>query len=115
VKRVLRAVLALAFLSVAVLLNTMSAQPAKAPAKMVFESKFGKVTFDHEGHAKREKGDCKVCHDKLFPQSKAPLNFKAAMHKKAEADKVSCAGCHHPGGKAFESKANCNKCHVKGG
>ena len=69
---------------------------------------------DHAAHAKREKNDCKVCHPGLFQQSaKAPLNFKAGMHKPAEAKKISCGNCHHPGGKAFETKGNCAKCHVK--
>ncbi|MBZ5552841.1 MAG: hypothetical protein LAO21_08990 [Acidobacteriia bacterium] len=86
---------------------------AKAPDKIVFEAKPGKVTFDHAKHLEREKNDCKACHDKLFPQSKAPLNFAAGMHKPAEAKKASCAACHVAGGKAFESKGNCNKCHVK--
>ena len=55
-----------------------------------------------------------VCHDKLFKQdAKAPLNFKAAIHKTAEAEKTSCGACHHPGGTAFETKGNCAKCHVK--
>jgi len=86
----------------------------KPPEKLVFKSALGNVTFDHAKHVEREKGDCKVCHDKLFPQSTAPLNFKADMHKTAEAKKVSCAACHVAKGKAFESKANCQKCHVKG-
>jgi c(7)-type cytochrome triheme protein len=111
---VLRAILGVSFLSIALLLNTLAAQQAKAPAKLEFESKFGKVVFDHDAHVKREKNDCKACHDQLFPQSKAPLKFKDPMHKKSEAAKASCAGCHHPGGKAFEAKANCQKCHKKG-
>jgi len=88
-------------------------QDKKAPDKIVFEAKTGKVTFDHAKHAERVKNDCKACHDGLFPQSKAPLNFKAAMHKTAESSKTSCAGCHVAGGKSFESKSNCAKCHVK--
>jgi c(7)-type cytochrome triheme protein len=92
----------------------MVAVAAEAPDKIVFDSKMGNVTYDHKKHTEREKEDCKVCHDKLFPQSRAPINFKAGMHKPAEAAKTACAGCHHPGGKAFESKANCTKCHVKG-
>jgi c(7)-type cytochrome triheme protein len=90
------------------------AQAAKAPGKLVFPAKNGNVTFDHATHVKAEKGDCKVCHDKLFKQdAKAPLNFKAGMHKPAETAKTSCGACHHPGGTAFETKGNCNKCHVK--
>jgi len=86
----------------------------KAPkAKLVFTAKNGNVTFDHAAHIKRDK-DCKVCHDKLFEQSAtAPLNYKPAMHKTAEAGKTSCGFCHHAEGNAFESKANCGKCHVK--
>jgi c(7)-type cytochrome triheme protein len=90
------------------------AQEKKAPAKLVFQAKTGNVSFNHAAHAKREKEDCKVCHDKLWPQSAtAPLNFKAGMHKPAEANHTSCGFCHHPGGQAFETKGNCNKCHVK--
>jgi c(7)-type cytochrome triheme protein len=93
--------------------TVMLAQNKKAPAKLVFESKTGKVTYDHAAHDKREKDDCTVCHDKLWPQFKAPLNFKLGMHKPSEAKKASCASCHVAGGKAFESKGNCNKCHAK--
>jgi len=90
------------------------AQEKKAPVKLTFEAKTGNVTYDHAAHAKREKDDCKVCHDTLWPQSaKAPLNWKVAMHKPAEAAHKSCGSCHYPGGKAFETKANCAKCHVK--
>ncbi len=91
------------------------AQDKKAPDKMVFTTKNGNVTFNHAEHITRAKGDCKTCHDKLFPQdSKAPLNFKAGLHKPAEAAKTSCGSCHNPAGPAFESKGNCAKCHVKG-
>jgi c(7)-type cytochrome triheme protein len=87
----------------------------KPPEKVVYKSALGNVTFDHAKHAERVKGDCEACHDKLFPQdSKAPLNYKANMHKTAEAKKVSCAGCHVTGGTAFTSTGNCQKCHVKG-
>ncbi len=84
------------------------------PDKLVFNTKQGNVTFDHAGHVKRANNDCKVCHDKLFQQSKtAPLNYKPSIHKTAETSKTSCGACHAPGGTAFESKGNCNKCHVK--
>lgn len=87
---------------------------AKAPEKITFAAKNGNVIFNHEAHTKRANNDCSACHDKLFPQdSKAPLNFKAGMHKPAEAAKASCAGCHIAGGAAFETKGNCAKCHVK--
>lgn len=89
-------------------------QEKKPPDKVVFTAKPGNVTFDHTAHVKLAKGDCKVCHDALFPQSKtAPLNYKAGVHKTAEASKTSCGFCHRPGGTAFEAKGNCAKCHVK--
>ncbi len=85
------------------------------PSKLVFKAKTGNVTYDHAAHAKREKNDCKVCHDALWPQSaKAPLNFKSAMHKAAEDKKTSCGFCHRPEGTAFAAKGNCTtRCHVK--
>lgn len=91
------------------------AQEKKAPEKLVFQTKMGNVTYDHAKHLERAKGDCKVCHDKLWAQdAKAPLNFKAGMHKVAEKGKTSCATCHVAGGTAFVSTGNCAKCHVKG-
>lgn len=88
--------------------------PKKPPEKLPFKSAMGNVTFDHAAHVAREKGDCKVCHESLFKQSAtAPLNYKANMHKTAEASKSACAHCHVAGGKSFETKANCQKCHVK--
>lgn len=91
------------------------AQAKKAPPKMTFEAKFGKVNFDHAAHDKAVKGDCKQCHPKLWPEDmKAPLKFKGgAMHKTAETAKASCAACHHAGGTSFEAKGNCTKCHTK--
>ncbi len=87
----------------------------KAPEKLTFATKNGNVTFNHDAHVKRANNDCSACHDKLAPQdAKAALNYKAGMHKPAEAQKASCAGCHVAGGAAFESKGNCAKCHVKG-
>ena len=91
------------------------AQEAKAPQKLTFTTKNGNVTFDHAAHVKRANGDCKACHDTLFKEdAKAPLNYKAGIHKTAETAKSSCGSCHHADGTAFESKANCAKCHVKG-
>ena|SRR3989442_9055242 len=106
----------LALLSGFLLVLGLTAQTAKKPPeKLTFKSAMGNVTFEHAKHIEREKADCKVCHDKLFPQStSAPLNYKANMHKTAEAKKAACAACHVAGGRAFESKANCQKCHVKG-
>ena len=91
------------------------AQDKKPPDKLVFKTKNGDVTFNHADHLKRANNDCKTCHDKLFQQdAKVPLNYKASLHKTAEAAKTACAACHVAGGAAFESKGNCAKCHVKG-
>ena len=90
-------------------------QDKKAPDKLTFKAKTGDVAFNHAEHVKRAKNDCTTCHPKLWPQSAtAPLNYKAAMHKTAEAKHTSCGFCHHAGGGSFESKGNCNRCHVKG-
>jgi c(7)-type cytochrome triheme protein len=88
----------------------------KPPEKIVFETKMGNVTLQHVKHIERAKNDCKVCHDKLFPQSRAPINYKAGMHKPAEANKTACGACHVAGGTAFATAGNCSntKCHVKG-
>ena len=88
----------------------------KPPEKLVFESKMGSVTFQHVKHIERAKNDCKVCHEKLFPQSRVPINFKAGMHKPAETNKTACGACHVAGGTAFATAGNCSnsKCHVKG-
>lgn len=85
----------------------------KTPKEVVFPSKTGNVTFNHALHSKRVNNRCKDCHDKLFPESSAPINYKAADHKADEAAKTSCAGCHYPGGDAFEAKGNCARCHTK--
>ncbi len=97
---------------------SVSGQAMKAPDKpIVFQAKNGNVTYDHKKHLDREKGDCKVCHPKLFPQSaKAPINFKPGpMHAPAEKAKISCGACHVEGGTAFAVKGNCTKCQVKAG
>ena len=44
------------------------AQEKKPPAKLVFTAKTGNVNYDHAAHVKREKSECKVCHDKPWLQ-----------------------------------------------
>jgi c(7)-type cytochrome triheme protein len=97
-------------------LGVLAQDTKKAPpTKLTFTTKNGNVTFDHAAHVTREKGDCAACHPKLFMQdAKAPLNYKANIHKTAETGMTSCGSCHRAGGAAFESKANCAKCHIKG-
>jgi c(7)-type cytochrome triheme protein len=92
----------------------LSQDAKKAPDRIVYEAKTGAVTFDHAKHVEAAKNDCKACHDSLFKQAKGDLGgYKDGMHKKAEADKTSCASCHVAGGSAFGSKGNCAKCHEK--
>jgi c(7)-type cytochrome triheme protein len=106
--------LLIAILTISVIgLLTLSAQGIKPPEKLVFKSLAAPVTFDHAAHVKRVDSKCQTCHPKPFAMSaKAPLNFKGAMHKTAEANKTSCAVCHVAGGKAFATAGNCAKCHV---
>ncbi len=86
------------------LLCSISAAGAgkKPPAKLVFPSKAGEIAFDHAAHAKREKGNCKRCHDKLWPRP-----AKVALTSSA-----GCRSCHTAGGASFEMKGNCKKCHA---
>jgi c(7)-type cytochrome triheme protein len=110
----MRAVLA-CLLAVGLGSSGLLAQDKKIQAKLSFTAKNGNVTFDHAAHVKRAGSDCSACHNDLFPQdATSPLNFKAGLHKPAEAGKTSCGACHTAGGAAFETKANCAKCHVKG-
>lgn len=100
---------------VVVAVGVLFAQTKPVPAKpIVYQAKNGNVAFDHTSHVKAVKGDCKACHDKLFPQdAKAPLNFKAGAHQPAIKAKTSCAACHVAGGTAFAVTGNCAKCHKK--
>jgi len=100
-------------LAVLATLGSVYAEDKKAPDTLVYETKNGPVTFPHAKHVEAVKGDCKACHDALFGQTKGNLGYKESMHKKAETEKKSCGSCHVAGGKAFESKGNCAKCHAK--
>ena len=84
---------------------------APPPDTIVFDNKYGKSTFTHKLHYDRVKGDCMVCHTKIFPQSRAPINYGKALHRAAEANQTACAACHRVGGTAFAADSNCVKCH----
>ena len=91
-------------------------QPASTqapPDTILYEASNGNVTFDHKKHYERVGGDCSVCHPKVFPQSRAPLNYKKASHRASEASLTSCAHCHAVGASSFAADSNCLKCHVK--
>ena len=82
------------------------------PETILIESPYGNVTFTHKKHYERVNSDCSVCHTKIFPQSRAPLNYKKALHRAAEASMTSCAYCHSVGESAFAADSNCTKCHA---
>ncbi len=89
------------------------AQQKKAPNEVVIKAKNGAILFSHTKHVAREKNDCKVCHDKLWPQNAtAPIGFKAP-HKPHEAKQESCGACHRAEGPSFSASvpANCKRCH----
>ena len=81
------------------------------PDTIVFDNKYGKSTFNHKLHYERVKGDCTVCHTKVFPQSREPINYGKALHRAAEAKETACAACHRVGGTSFAADSNCVKCH----
>jgi c(7)-type cytochrome triheme protein len=82
------------------------------PDTILIPSRYGNVTFTHKKHYERVNSDCSVCHPKVFPQSRAPLNYKKADHRAAEASMTSCAYCHSIGNSAFAADSNCTKCHA---
>ena len=47
----------------------------------------------------------------VFETKQGNVTFDHAKH--LAAAKTSCAACHVAGGAAFETKGNCQKCHVK--
>ncbi len=86
--------------------------PGVPPDTILIQSPYGNVTFTHKKHYERVNSDCSVCHTKVFPQSRAPLNYKKALHRSAEASMTSCAYCHSIGNSAFAADSNCTKCHA---
>jgi c(7)-type cytochrome triheme protein len=90
-----------------------AASDGTPPDTILITSPYGNVTFTHAKHFGRVNGDCSVCHPKVFPQSRAPLNYKKALHRAAEASMTSCAHCHAVGGSSFAADSNCTKCHAQ--
>lgn len=82
------------------------------PETILFEAKNGNVTFTHRKHYERVKNQCDTCHPKIFPKSRAPINYKKANHRVAEATYASCATCHAVGATSFAADSNCQKCHA---
>jgi c(7)-type cytochrome triheme protein len=99
--------------------STAAAAPAEPaasggapPDTILIQSPYGNVTFTHKKHYERVNSDCSTCHPKIFQQALAPLNYKKAQHRAAEASMTSCAYCHSIGNSAFAADSNCTKCHA---
>jgi c(7)-type cytochrome triheme protein len=72
-------------------------------------SPMGVVKFSGEVHSKVAT-NCKECHnDGMFPKMKQGT-VKITMEQIYSGQ--LCGTCHN-GKKAFDAKANCNRCHVK--
>ena len=98
-------------LSVFAVLVCSTAALAVATGKSIeyTASPLGTVTFNGDTH-KKATASCKDCHvDGIFPK------MKQGTVKITMSDIVagkSCGVCHN-GVKAFEAKANCDRCHIK--
>jgi len=82
------------------------------PKVIEFEAAAGSVSFDHGLHNDMVGGDCVSCHNGLFSMSRAPLGYGPGLHKTAEQNGASCAGCHAQDGAAFGSEGSCERCHA---
>jgi c(7)-type cytochrome triheme protein len=62
------------------------------------------VTFDHATHVK---GECSVCHPRLFPMKSSAAKPRDGMH-----EETACGACHD-GKKSFgvEDDKSCFRCH----
>jgi c(7)-type cytochrome triheme protein len=83
----------------------------RGPAPIVYaasEVSPGTVTFRHATHAK---GDCSVCHPKLFAMKSSAAKPRDGMH-----EATACGACHD-GKHAFsvENEASCERCHQEQG
>ena len=95
-------------ISLALVASTTFAVPAGKTLEFK-GSKTGVVKFDGAMHQKAV-SSCKDCHKEgLFPKMKQGA-VKITM-KDIYAGKF-CGVCHN-GQKAFEAKANCERCHIK--
>lgn len=100
------AVLAVIVVMSLAIVGTAFAVPAGKTAE--WDTSMGKVTFDGKAHA--DKGlKCMDCHPKLFQMKAGGFEAGMADHNAGEQ---FCWSCHN-GTKAFETKGNCQKCHVK--
>ena len=83
------------------------------PEALSYSTRLGPAKFGHESHVDHAEGDCKVCHNKIYPLEKGLLNYADNLHRTSEETKTSCGACHVEGGEAFESKGHCLDCHAE--
>ena len=95
-KKILSAMLAVAFVAVA-----STALAAPPPTEVVLPAKPGNVTFNHKAHQGQ---GCKKCHGEGTP-SKIELT-KDTAHK-------LCTECHKEKAKGPTDTAKCGSCHKK--
>jgi c(7)-type cytochrome triheme protein len=92
-------------MSLAIVGTALAVPPGKT---LSWDTPMGKVTFDGKHHA--DQGlKCMDCHTKIFQMKYGTMEAGVADHNAGEK---FCWTCHN-GTKAFETKGNCNKCHVK--
>jgi c(7)-type cytochrome triheme protein len=65
------------------------------------------VVYSHENHVMKYKQKCKDCHYSLYTTTAQRKDVTMAEMQKGQ----SCGFCHN-GQRAFDVKANCNKCHA---
>ncbi len=66
----------------------------------------GNVVYSHEFHVAKAGQKCSDCHYKIFRMAETQKQATMADMQSGR----SCGACHN-GKKAFDVKANCNKCH----
>ena len=100
----------LCLIVVALLVSSGIALAVPAGKTILFEkSPIGTVQFDGQIH--KDAGvKCNECHNKgMFPKMKQ--GTVTITMNEIYAGKL-CGVCHN-GQRAFEAKANCNRCHIK--
>jgi len=67
----------------------------------------GAVVYSHDAHVTKAGLKCSDCHYKIFNAAAGDKQSTMADMEKGR----SCGACHN-GTRAFDVKANCQKCHL---
>ena len=82
------------------------------PERLFYHNRLGDVAFNHDQHIVDAQGDCKACHDGLWPMEEVGLKgYAKDYHRVAEKQGTSCAACHAPAKTSFGTLNNCTRCH----